>query len=164
MGRSKVFWALWRDQDCAARLEPFSLGTKEIHALSPNPNLLHLLLTNSRLFPSGGPFHWNDREHYLLPVTCRLSETSSYCRTPSWIHHKETAPPLDKDRPLEGWPPFLSPQSLPFHIILKYQRFIWHMNTGLAHNRCLVTWHKDTAVVHGERRKSELQSSFIWKQ
>ena len=49
-----------------------------VFSRSPNRNvrshlilrLTCLLLTNSGLFPFGGPFSWSDGEWYLLPVTC----------------------------------------------------------------------------------------------
>ena len=49
-----------------------------VFSRSPNRNvrsrlilkLTCLLLTNSGLFPFGGPFSWSDGQWYLLPVTC----------------------------------------------------------------------------------------------
>ena len=68
--RLKVWRALQMNYHCIPRLEPFFPDQKDKRVLSPYPQDMCLLLTNSRLFRLDGAFAGSDWERYLLSVTC----------------------------------------------------------------------------------------------
>ena len=68
--RCKVWRALRKNYHCITRLEAFFPDQKDKCVLSPSPQDMCLLLTNSRLFRLDGAFAGSDWERYLLSVTC----------------------------------------------------------------------------------------------
>ena len=124
MQRCKVWRVLWMNYHCILRLEPFFPGQKDKRVLSPYPQDMCLLLTNSRLFPLDGTFTGSNWEPYLLLVTWWFPQELP-------LRDSLLIPPQDTITS-DGWrPPFTEPAAagtlfapcLLSHLILKYQPF-----------------------------------------